>query len=224
MGDFRAATPKRWPRGRRPTSRSSPAPTRTRTALHRGRTSALADYAASARRRYREIADDYLALYPASTDEEAGLQSNAAARDHARTSTSLWASEWSKHASSPVYTYFWTHVPPGPDAESRGAYHGSEINYVLNNLYATERPWAAEDHRIAETVSRYIVNFAAAGDPNGPGLPQWAPGQSGRTGNDGDRRPFWSPHGRGAGQVRLPPALHGEPAVLVTPAISPHSP
>lgn len=135
----------------------------------------LAEYAASARRRYREMADDYLSLYPASTDEEAGQQSNAAARDHARTSTWLWAGEWSRHASSPAYTYFWTHVPPGPDAEARGAYHGSEINYVLNNLYATERPWAAEDHQIAETLSRYIVNFAAAGDPNGPGLPQWAP-------------------------------------------------
>ena len=135
----------------------------------------LEDYAASARHRFRESAGDYLALYPASTDEQAGLQSAVAARDHARTSTWRWAAEWAAHARSPVYTYYWTHVPPGPDAESAGAYHGSEINYVLNNLYATDRPWTAEDHRIADTVSRYVVNFAAAGDPNGPGLPHWAP-------------------------------------------------
>ncbi|WP_405988346.1 carboxylesterase/lipase family protein [Streptomyces sp. NBC_00986] len=135
----------------------------------------LAEYTASARRHLRDSADDYLALYPASTDAEAGRQSSAAARDHARTSTWLWATEWAKHARSPVYTYYWTHVPPGPDAESAGAYHGSEINYFLNNLYATDRPWTAEDHRIADTVSRYVVNFAATGDPNGPALRQWVP-------------------------------------------------
>lgn len=45
------------------------------------------------------------------------------------------AAEWAKTAKSPVFTYYWDHVPrtaTGPN--SRGAYQGSEINYVFDNL------------------------------------------------------------------------------------------
>lgn len=100
-------------------------------------------------------------------------QANEAARDRSRVSTFLWATAWAKTARSPVYTYHWTHAPPGPDAAERGAFHGSEINYVFNNLFATARPWTDLDRRIAERVSGFVVNMAATGDPNGPGLPVW---------------------------------------------------
>jgi carboxylesterase 2 len=133
----------------------------------------VAAYLAAARATYQELADEFLALYPAASDQEAGEQANAAARDRSRTSTFLWAAEWAKTAASPVFTYFWTHAAPGPDAATRGAYHGSEINYVFNNLYATDRPWTDADRLIAGTLSRYVVNFAATGDPNGDGLPPW---------------------------------------------------
>ena len=73
-----------------------------------------------------------------------------------------------------MFTYFWTHRPPGPEHDLRGAYHGSEINYVFNNLYATNRPWTDEDRKIADIMSSYWANFAATGDPNGKGLPVWS--------------------------------------------------
>jgi para-nitrobenzyl esterase len=127
----------------------------------------------SAQVKFGPLAGEFLTLYPASNDEEAALVSSEAARDNSRISTWSWAREWAKGSGHPVYTYFWTHAPPGPDALMRGAYHGSEINYVLGNLYATDRPWTDEDGRIADTMSSYWANIVKTGNPNGSGLPHW---------------------------------------------------
>jgi para-nitrobenzyl esterase len=128
----------------------------------------------AAHAKFGPLAEEFLRLYPATDDDQAALASSEAARDNSRVSTWSWAREWAKGSGHPVYTYFWTHAPPGPDAPMRGAYHGAEINYVLDNLYATARPWTDDDQRIAETTSSYWVNFIKTGNPNGPGLPPWA--------------------------------------------------
>ncbi|MFF4260209.1 carboxylesterase/lipase family protein [Streptomyces sp. NPDC001663] len=137
----------------------------------------LAAFRDLAARKYGSMAEEFLSLYPAADDTEAGEQANASIRDGFRVSTSLWATAWARRAKSPVFTYFWTHAPPGAAQipGMTGAYHGSEMNYVFDNLYATDRPWTAEDRRIAETMSSYIVSFATHGDPNRAGLPHWAP-------------------------------------------------
>ena len=80
---------------------------------------------------------------------------------------------WTRGDDKPVYTYAWTHAPPGPGHDTRGAFHGSEIYYAFNSLDAVDRPWTAEDRRIAGTMSSYWANIIATGDPNGPGLPAW---------------------------------------------------
>jgi carboxylesterase type B len=119
------------------------------------------------------MAAEFLRLYPASSDDEAGRANNDAAHDDSRVSTYLWGIEWTRHARLPVYTYFWTHRPPGPGHDRRGAYHGSEITYVFGNVPATGGPWTEEDRRIAAEMSSYWVNFVATGNPNGSGLPLW---------------------------------------------------
>ncbi len=43
----------------------------------------------------------------------------------------------------------------------------------MNTLYTSDRPFSDADRKIAEMMSSYWVNFAADGDPNGPGLPHW---------------------------------------------------
>ncbi len=133
----------------------------------------LGEFQAAAHTKFGAMADAFLRLYPAATDQEAAQQNNQAARDNSRVSTWLWGTLWTKYAKHPVYTYTWTHAPPGPGHDLRGAYHGSEINYVFDNLYATNRPWTDQDKTIAETLSSYWANFIATGNPNGPGLPDW---------------------------------------------------
>lgn len=78
-------------------------------------------------------------------------------------------------ADRPVYTYFWTRRPPGPDHDIRGAYHGSEIVYFFGNLYPGTQAWTDQDRAIADTMSSYLANYITTGNPNGRGLPRWPP-------------------------------------------------
>jgi para-nitrobenzyl esterase len=133
----------------------------------------LADYVAAAKVKFGAMSDAFLKLYPATNDLQAALASNDAARDQSRISTFLWATAWRKGAAKPVYTYFWTHAPPGPNHDITGAYHGSEIAYVLGNVAANDGTWTDNDARIARIVSTYWANFAATGDPNSAGVPDW---------------------------------------------------
>jgi para-nitrobenzyl esterase len=126
-----------------------------------------------AKQRFGEDADTFLKLYPASSDAEARTAQNESARDQARTGLALWTVNRAKTGKTKAYTYFWNHVLPGPDAAQYGAFHTSEVPYVLNTLAMSDRPFTDTDRHIADMLSSYWVNFATAGDPNGTGLPTW---------------------------------------------------
>jgi carboxylesterase type B len=127
-----------------------------------------------AKERYGDMAGAFLKLYPAgSTAQQAGMSQNDAARDQLRAAMYLWAQNRAKTAKTKVYTYYWDHTLPGPDADKYGAFHTSEVPYVFNSLAKSDRPFTDADRRIAGMMSSYWANFAATGDPNGKGLPHW---------------------------------------------------
>ena len=125
------------------------------------------------RQRVGALADEILKLYPAATEAVAVDSQKALARDLSMASTYVWAVRRAKTSKTKVYTYVFTHPQPGPTQDRYMAFHSSELPYVFNNLNQSNRPWTAEDWKIAETMSGYWVNFIATGDPNGKGLPEW---------------------------------------------------
>jgi para-nitrobenzyl esterase len=132
-----------------------------------------AAFTEQAQKRYGDAAGEFLKLYPASTDGEARESLTHSTWDYNRTGTYFW-SEWrAKTAKTKVFTYFWDHALPGPDADLYGAFHTSEVPYVLNSLNMSDRPFTDADYKIADTMSSYWANFIKTGDPNGPGLAHW---------------------------------------------------
>ena len=126
---------------------------------------------ARARQTYGDLADDFLKLYPASGDAEAAASALMRSRDETGWHQRTWAQLTGKRGKK-AYLYYFTHVPPGSGA--RGATHTAELPYMFNNPPANDS-WMVLDHKLADTMSSYWVNFIATGDPNGKGLPTWQP-------------------------------------------------
>jgi para-nitrobenzyl esterase len=122
-----------------------------------------------AKQTYTDLADDFLKLYPSSTDAEAGASSLMRSRDETGWHMRTWAQLQAKRGKK-SYLYYFTHVPPGNGA--RGATHTAELPYMFNNPPANDS-WMVLDHKLADMMSSYWVNFISTGDPNGKGLPVW---------------------------------------------------
>ncbi|OGE51671.1 hypothetical protein PENARI_c012G07105 [Penicillium arizonense] len=100
-----------------------------------------------------DFLEDFLALYLANSSAQASGAWNSQFTDRSKVGTWMWAQMWAQDYDSPVYTYIWDHAPP---SQSSGAYHESEINYVLNNLYATaDKAWTSGDYGIAARMNAY---------------------------------------------------------------------
>ena len=119
-----------------------------------------------------------LAAYPHATDEEARQAQLGLERD-IRFGWDMWA--WARLQSgtgkSSVFYYSFRQRPPFPAGsmyEGWGASHFAELWYVFDHLDQSPWNWTAADRKLAEEMSSYWVNFARAGDPNGPDLPSWS--------------------------------------------------
>lgn len=123
--------------------------------------------------RYGESAETFLALYAATTDEEAGHAQIASQRDLAAVAMGRLAAERARTTKTNAYLYYFERGIPWPERPEFGAFHTAEVPYAFNNLKHLNRPWEAVDRQLADVMSSYWVNFATNGNPNGERLPEW---------------------------------------------------
>ncbi len=135
----------------------------------------LEDYRKRIESQYGEMVKEFDAVYPVKTEADIANGYLGSARD---TLFTLQMRTWARMTAtghSKAYLYSFSHVPPNPNSKYLGAYHASEIAYVFGNLNPENRAYQDVDHKLAEILSSYWVNFATTGDPNAKGLPRWIP-------------------------------------------------
>lgn len=141
------------------------------------------EYIEDIRKQFGEAADKVLQYYPASSDEEAAASQIAMSRDKLiGISMYKWAMMESNAGNASVYLYNFDKRPSANDKFAKyGAFHTAEIPYALSNLQKITRAWEPVDENLSQLMSAYWINFAKSGNPNGQGLPDWAPYDSARS-------------------------------------------
>jgi para-nitrobenzyl esterase len=134
--------------------------------------------------------------FPAPSDAEAQREYLRRARDVMAMGMRNWAGLMQANGV-PAYLYYFDRTPPARIGETAlGAVHTAEIVYFRNDLDTVDRPWTAEDRKLAELMSAYLVNFAKNHDPNGPALPRWPVYERGKVMELGDHvGPITTPDG-----------------------------
>ncbi|HEY9432404.1 MAG TPA: carboxylesterase/lipase family protein [Blastocatellia bacterium] len=124
---------------------------------------------------YGAAIKEFDAAYPVKSDDDVAAAYLSSLRDVTFTLPMRTWARMTATGRSKAYLYFFSHVPPNPNSKYLGAYHAGEIVYVFNNLNRQNSLLQEADFKLAGMMSDYWVNFATTGDPNGKGLPKWAP-------------------------------------------------
>jgi para-nitrobenzyl esterase len=152
----------------------------------------LQEYLAAAKQIYGANADEFLKLYPATTDAEAQEMGRAAARESIIEKTQRnWAIAQVKCGSAPVYVSMFTRIQPftpgvviADNPQAIGAYHTSDVPYWFGtqdslNMFRTTRNWTPYDRDLSAKMTEVLIAFAKTGAPQTAAIqwPQWKPQQ-----------------------------------------------
>lgn len=134
-------------------------------------------YTNEIRSRYGDLADAFLAQYPASNIGESML---ATTRDamYGWTAERLVAKQTA--AGAPSYLYFFDHAYPAADALGLHAFHAAEIPYVFGTANRTPPRWPVppttpEEAQFTDAMVSYWATFARDGVPRAAGQADWQP-------------------------------------------------
>jgi para-nitrobenzyl esterase len=134
-----------------------------------------ADYEQGIRARYGELADAFLALYPASNYRESIL---ATTRDGLYGWTAERLVRKQATVGQRAYLYLFDHGYPTMDAAGLHAFHGSELPYVFGTPDRLGPNWpkipeTAQEDALSAAMMDYWASFAATGTPKAKGQPDW---------------------------------------------------
>lgn len=136
-----------------------------------------AAYEREIRARYRDLADAFLATYPAATISESML---ATTRDalYGWTSERLVAKQ--SALGAPSFLYYFNHGYPAADQAGFHAFHSAEIPFVFGTTTSTPPHWPAvpqtlQEQRLSNAMLSYWATFARDGAPRAQGEQDWPP-------------------------------------------------
>ncbi len=137
----------------------------------------MAGFAADAAKDFPTRTDEFLKVFPNTTEEEAKQNAGDYAGDKfIAFSTWRWIEAQATTSKAPVYRYFFALPNPGDRYHSvaGGAFHSDDIEYVFGTLDSRlDAVWRPEDRKLSNEMMAYWTNFAKTGDPNGSDLPKW---------------------------------------------------
>jgi para-nitrobenzyl esterase len=130
-------------------------------------------YRLAVRTLYGQHADNILAMYPVNEPSEIRKALSDILGDQRFIAGARTFVRGMGTVKSKAYLYHFTMKPRGPLGENLGAFHGSEIPYVFNNLDKGISSPDEKRRELAKMISGYWVQFAKTGNPNRKGLPVW---------------------------------------------------
>lgn len=133
------------------------------------------EYEAAIRAKYGDLAEAFLALYPAADQQESIF---ASVRDslYGWTAERLVRKQFAR--GLPAYLYLFDHGYPAADSTGYHAHHASELPYVFGTLDRTPPLWpkipdTADEHALSQAMIDYWASFARDGKPVAAHAPDW---------------------------------------------------
>ena len=136
-----------------------------------------ATYTSEIRARYGDLADAFLARYPADNIGESML---ATTRDamYGWTAERLVVKQTA--IGAPSFLYYFDHGYPAADELGLHAFHAAELPYVFGTTTRTGPRWPVipqtpQEIQLSDAMVSYWASFARTGAPSASGQPQWRP-------------------------------------------------
>jgi para-nitrobenzyl esterase len=134
-----------------------------------------AAYERAIRERYGDLANAYLALYPASDVRESML---ANTRDALYGWTAERLVRKQEALGRPSFLYLFDHGYPAMDQAGLHGFHASELPYMFGTLERTPALWpaipsTAGERALSDAMVDYWTSFARTGQPHSATAPAW---------------------------------------------------